>query len=469
MRKGCSMQWPEAVEAVRMSRVAVVGPTRRIRDVLVQVADAGVVQLETSTEAESGEAAEALRRLRATGTVAAEPRLSAAARPPAELEAGRRFDLLAGEVQLERRSGAAADRGPFSIAVGWCPAAQIESLRARLEPLGGGVVELPRRPFVEPPVLLRTPKAARAFRPLVETYGTVRYRDIDPTPFTAIAYVLMFGMMFADAGHGLLLAALALILRFNRSPRLAQLKQSWTLPFAGGLVAAAFGFAYGEFFGPTGLVPVIWLRPLQNPLQLLVAGVLVGAVLLAVSYGIGTVNRWREEGPREALYSSSGIAGALVFAGIGGVAFSWWTHTTLALLFSLIPVAAGLALMFLGFLYQAGGGGIGVLEAVVELFNSVLRLGANSISFARLAAFGIAHAAIGALVWDAAHAMFAAGLWYAAIPVFLVGNALGFALELVVVAIQALRLTYYELFSRIYSGEGRPFEPWHLTVIKEGS
>jgi V/A-type H+-transporting ATPase subunit I len=440
-----------------------------MREMLVQVADAGVVQLETSSAAESGEAAEALRRLRASGVIAAEPCLSPSPLPPSELEAEQRADLLAGEVQLGLRSGAAATRGPFSVAVGWCPAKEIDPLLARLEPLGGGVFELPRRPFVEPPVLLRTPRAARAFRPLVETYGTVRYKDIDPTPFTAISYVLMFGMMFADAGHGLLLAALALVLRFSPSPRLARLKQSWTLPFAGGLVAAAFGFAYGEFFGPTGVFPVIWLRPLQNPLQLLVAGVLVGAVLLAVSYFIGTVNRWREGGPKEAVYSSSGVAGALVFAGVAGVALAWWQHSTVILMLTLVPIAVGLVLMFLGFLYQAGGGGIGILEAVVELFNSVLRLGANSVSFARLAAFGIAHAAIGALVWDAAHAMFSAGFWYAAIPVFLIGNGLGFVLELVVVAIQALRLTYYELFSRIYSGEGRPFEPWHLTVIKEGS
>jgi V/A-type H+-transporting ATPase subunit I len=463
------MPWPEAVEAVHMSRVAVVGPSSRLRDVLVQVADAGVTELETSSDAESGEAAEALRRLRASGAGAPEPRLSAAHRPPSELEAERRADLLAGDVQLERRSGATATRGSFSVAVGWCPRAEIEHLRERVEPLGGGVVELPRRPFVEPPVLLRTPKAARAFRPLVETYGTVRYTDIDPTPFTAISYVLMFGMMFADAGHGLLLAGLGLVLRFNRSPRLSQLKQSWAIPFAGGLVAAAFGLAYGEFFGPTGLVPVVWLRPLQNPMQLLLAGVLVGAVLLAISYVIGTVNRWREGGVKEALYSNSGMAGALVFGGIGGVALSWWVHSTLVLLLSLVPVAVGLGLTFVGFLYQAGGGGIGIVEAVVELFNSTLRLGANSISFARLAAFGIAHAAIGALVWNATHVLFAAGIWYAAIPVFVAGNAAAFVLELVVVAIQALRLTYYELFSRIYSGEGRPFEPWHLTVIKEGS
>lgn len=463
------MPWPEAVEAVPMTRVALVAPAEKLRDLLVQVAEAGVIELETSPDADSGEASEALRRLHASGTIEREPFLAAAQHPVPSLEGRRRADLLAGEVQLERRAAAAAPRGPFMVVAGWCPKTELGGLRARLEPLGGGAVELARRPFHEPPTMLRTPRAAKAFRPLVETYGTVRYADIDPTPFTAISFVLMFGMMFADAGHGLLLAGAGLYLRFSHNPRLATLKKSWTLPFAGGLVAAAFGVAYGEFFGPTGVVPVMWLRPLQNPLELLAAGILVGAALLAVSYAIGTVNRWREGGAREALYSSSGIAGALVFGGIGAAVFAWWVHSLAGALAAMVPVVGGLALMYVGLLAQAGGGAGGALEAFVELFNSVIRLGANSISFARLAAFGMVHAAIGALVWNATAALATTGIWFAAVLVFLVGNAAGFTLEVLVAGIQALRLEYYELFSRIYSGEGRPFSPWHLQVIKEDS
>ncbi|HUZ88581.1 MAG TPA: V-type ATPase 116kDa subunit family protein [Candidatus Acidoferrales bacterium] len=458
-----------SVETVPMSRIAVVGPADQTRGLLVELADAGAVELETSSQGDSSEMLEALRRLRAAGVLESETLLAAEVRKVAELEAQHRADLLAGEVELDRRARAAAKRGSFVVLVGWCPRAEVEELRVRLEPYGGGVVELPRRPFAEPPTLLRTPKAAEPFRPLVEIYGTVRYPDIDPTPFTAVSFVLMFGMMFADAGHGLLLAGAGLYLRFSHNRRWAALKPNWALPFAGGLVATAFGLAYGEFFGPTGLVPVLWLRPLQNPLELLVAGVLVGAVLLAISYAIGTVNRWREGGARDALYSNSGIAGALLFAGVGGVVLGWWAHNPIILIGAMLPIAVGLTLLFIGYLVEAGGGVTGWMEAIVELFNSVIRLGANSISFARLAAFGMVHAAIGSLVWTATAGLIATGLWIAAIPVFVIGNALGFALELVVAGIQALRLEYYELFSRIYSGEGRPFKPWHLKVIKEAS
>lgn len=450
-----------------MSRVAVVAPASAVRAVLVELADAGVTEIEAAPDPESSDALEALRRLRAAGAPQPAPALTVAAYPPSKLEERRRGDLLAGEVELQRRSAAAVKRGPFTALVGWCPHTELEGVRSRIEPLGAGVVELPRPAFVEPPTQLRTPRAAEPFRPLVETYGTVRYRDIDPTPFTAVSFVLMFGMMFADAGHGLILAAAGLLLRFLDHPRLRSLKKIWPLPFAAGLASAAFGALYGEFFGPTGAVPVLWLRPLQNPLELLVAGVLVGAVLLAISYVIGAINRWRESGASTALYSSSGIAGATLFASLGVIALSIWLQSVAVLVAGVAAGAGGLALIFVGYVAVAGRSGTGVLEAIVETFSSVLRLGANSISFARLAAFGMVHAAIGSLVWTATTGLLASGYWYAAIPAFAIGNGVAFTLELVVAGIQALRLEYYELFSRIYSGEGRPFVPWRLAVTKE--
>ena len=77
-----------------------------------------------------------------------------------------------------------------------------------------------------------------------------------------------------------------------------------------GVAATAFGFGYGEFFGPTGVVPTLWLDPLASPIPLLLAGIGLGAVLLAGAYALGTLNRWREGGWPLALYAPSGIAGA---------------------------------------------------------------------------------------------------------------------------------------------------------------
>jgi V/A-type H+-transporting ATPase subunit I len=107
-----------------------------------------------------------------------------------------------------------------------------------------------------------------------------------------------------------------------------------------------------------------------------------------------------------------------------------------------------------------------VTQASVALFDTVLRLGTNLVSFARLAAFGLTHAAIGLVVWDGTTALWGTGVLrtVAAAVLFAVGNALAFALEGLVAGVQALRLEYYELFSRVFTGEGRPFRPWHVPL-----
>ncbi len=93
-----------------------------------------------------------------------------------------------------------------------------------------------------------------------------------------------------------------------------------------------------------------------------------------------------------------------------------------------------------------------------------MRLGSNVASFARLAAFGLAHAALGLLVWQGTQALVEHGgvMIAAGVVLFAVGGALAFALEGLVAAVQALRLEYYELFSRVFVAQGRPFRPWRL-------
>ena len=465
------MSWREATEPVRMQRVALVAPVTALRDLLVQVADAGVVELDVpgaDPMAEPAHAGEASRMLQHhLIDPAVSPLLSAEPPDLAALDRDSRRDLLAGESELERHAAAAVTRGEACALAGWIPAAERDALAARLAPVGAALVVLPTPPATDPPTLLRDGSELRgAFSPLVQTYATVPYADIDPTVMAGLAYVFMFGMMFGDAGQGLLLVLIGLLLRAGKIKRLARWRGIWPFVIGAGAAAVFFGLLYGEFFGPTGVVPVLWINPLDDPVLLLGVALGVGAVLLACAYAVGTINRWREGGWTLALSSASGIAGASLFAGTGLIVLGAVTDLTWLLALGVVVAAGGMLCAFVGFLAATEGRAAGVAQAFVELFDAVLRLGTNLISFARLAAFGMTHAALGQVIWDGTTALWdQGGLGYvAAVAVFVVGNAITFALEALVAGIQALRLEYYELFSRVFSTEGRPFDPWHVPV-----
>jgi V/A-type H+-transporting ATPase subunit I len=294
----------------------------------------------------------------------------------------------------------------------------------------------------------------------------VPYADVNPSLVAGLAYVAMFGMMFADAGHGILLLLLALVVRQQWWSRLRGLHSAWVFLAGAGAASVAFGVLYGEFFGPTGVIPALWLKPLEHPVELLAAALAVGAVLLAAAYALGSVNRYREGGWRQTLYAPSGLAGSALFLGLGAVAAGLYAHADWAVWLGCVVAACGLIAAYAGLLAAAGGGGGGAVEAGVELFDLVVRLGSNLVSFARLAAFGLTHAALAAVVWAATVALWdhgGLGL-LAAVVVFVAGTAVAFGLEGLIAAIQALRLEYYELFSRVFDTEGVPFRPWHVPM-----
>jgi len=465
------MPWSEGVQPLRMQRVAVVAPARHERDVLVRLADAGVAELdrpEVRDQTAGGAAGPATALLlQLPDTAALQPRLAATAPDLPALVAAGRADLVAGEAQLETYLAVAVRRRQVTGWAGWVPSAELDALAGTLAGVGGGVVPLSLPRGLDPPTMLRPGgQVRRSMTPLVETYATVPYRDVDPTLLAGLAYVLMFGMMFGDVGHGALLVLAGIALGLGRPRRWARFRKVWPFVVGAGTAAAFFGLLYGEFFGPTGVVPVLWLSPLEEPVTLLTAALGVGAVLLAGAYTVGAVNRWREGGWPHALVAASGIAGATLFAGLGLVLLGVDADLHWLVVLGVVTALGGVALAYVGFIANAGGSAAGLTQATVELFDMVLRLGTNVVSFARLAAFGLTHAALGLVVWDATVALWGrGGGWLlAAVTVFLLGNAVAFTLEALVAGVQALRLEYYELFSRVFSAEGRPFRPWHVPL-----
>lgn len=464
------MRWRDVLRPVAMQRVALLAPESSLRDLLVAVGDSGTVELEDSRalgpEATATPAAERLQRLASAGVA---PALAAGEPDLDAWERAGRVDLVAGEAQLQRWAAQAVKRGRVAALVGWLPSDALRPLADRVAPAGAAVVPMPRPAGAEPPTLLSQEGAARELAPLVETYATVPYADLNPSVVAGLAYVVMFGMMFADVGHGALLLLAAVAIRAGWWSALDRLRPFWLFVGGAGLASMVFGALYGEFFGPTGVVPVVWLAPLDHPVTLLGAAIGVGAVLLAGAYALGTVNRFREGGWRRATYASSGLAGVAVFVGLALVAGGVYVHRAWLAAAGGIVAAGGLAVAYAGLFAAAGGRGAGAAQAAIELFDLVVRLASNLVSFARLAAFGLTHAALGKVIWDASTGAAAHGTLgvAGAVVVFLVGNAVALALEGLVVGIQALRLEYYELFSRVFDGEGRPFRPWHVPLSND--
>ncbi|MES4891582.1 V-type ATPase 116kDa subunit family protein [Streptomyces sp. NPDC096012] len=462
------MPWSEAVTPVRMRRVAVVVPQAALRDALVRIAEEGCVELDRAEEAAPGAAAARLGRLRARGT-AAGPESAVTAVLSSEapdldlLERRADVPLLAGEAQLEERAEGAVRQGGIAALAGWCPAAEVPRVAGRLAAAGGALLPLPSPPGTDPPTLLRPGRAA-SFTPLVVTYGTPAYADVDPSWPAGLAYIAMFGIMFGDVGHGALLVLGAVALRLGWPRRLAGLSRLWPFLAGAGVASMVAGAAYGEFFGPTGLLPVLWLSPLESPARLLAAAVVFGAGLLALAHAAGAVNRVREGGWGSALYSASGCAGLLFYLGLVLAAAGLVLHRQVPAVAGAALAVTGLALVGFGLFRATAGGGAGLAETVVRLFDVVVRTGSNTLSFARLAAFGLTHAALADLVWRGTTGLAgrgAAGVVGAAL-LFVVGTAVTFGLEALVAGVQALRLEFYELFSRLFEAEGRPFRPWHV-------
>ena len=266
----------------------------------------------------------------------------------------------------------------------------------------------------------------------------------------------MFGMMFGDAGQGLLLVGAAAALRAGWPRWARRFRPAWPFVGGAGLAATVFGLLYGEFFGPTGVVPTLWLDPLGQPITLLLAAIGIGAVLLAGAYALGTINRWREGGWPLALYAPSGIAGAASSsarrAGRRRVVLPSGAAGRRRRVLG--RGRAGLA--FAGFLAEAGGGGAGVMQASVEavrpgrpagLQRRVLRPAGRVRPRPRRARPARLGGHAGAVAPRRAADRGRGG------PVRR-RNRAGVRLEALVAAIQALRLEYYELFSRVFVARG---------------
>lgn len=309
--------------------------------------------------------------------------------------------------------------------------------------------------IVKPPTKLKNFPFFRPFELFVKMYGYPNYQEMDPTPLLALTYILFFGMMFGDVGQSLLLCIGGFFIGWKKQSDLAKI-----LGLAG-LSGVVFGFLYGSVFGNEELLPGV-LEPMHNISTLLIGTIALGGVILVFSMCINIANHASEREFGAMLFSHNGLSGLVFYlmAALSAVAVftgAYSIPTPLMIAGLILP----LILMYLceplsslieGKKDWLPKDGIFYVQSLFELFEVLLSYFSNTLSFLRIGALAIAHVGMMKVV-----AALATGSPAQVILVNILGNLLVMVLEGMIVCIQVLRLEYYEMFSRYYKGDGKPF------------
>lgn len=441
-----------------LERCVIAGPTGRAEEIGSLLSTAGwhsvevPPELRTHPERARSQLTARLEAATAKAGAAAALRTRAAERYGPELERAAATLAMAAPY-AEMVDNALRCRGGLVLMNGWVPRRDAGRLRAALDRhLKHAYVlrlrdpEPGERPLV--PSVVRQPGLLKSFARLVETYGVPRYGEVDPTALFAVSFVLMFGMMFGDVGQGAVLAAIGLALRGPLAP-------ARVLMASAGLSSVAFGFLYGSVFGNEHLIEPLWMSPLHDPMLMLLLAVYWGIGFIAIATLIRTYNLYVQRGLAAALLDAGGVAGIALYAGAVLAVAGWLRDGTAGVLAPLLAAAGGVAILTHTYVEQPGTVPERAIVALIETLEAVIGFFANTLSFMRVGAFSLNHVALALAVFTIADMLGGAGHWVALV----LGNLFIMVLEGAIVAIQALRLEYYEGFSRFYSGDGREFRP----------
>jgi V/A-type H+/Na+-transporting ATPase subunit I len=402
---------------------------------------------------------------------------------------------IEGFVDMEWRLLDASKKFPRTestvLITGWVPAGEVAKVEQRMGEITSGRYILQTRhpqPSTEEeiPVLLKHSRLLRPFEMLVSTYGLPNYQELEPTLFVALSYIVMFGVMFGDAGHGMVLAlcGLAALLAVP-SPKA---RDFGLLLLFGGFSSIIFGTVYGSYFGIEELKKyALWHDPLEgDPMQLMYGAIGIGVIMISLGLILNVINRFRRGDVIGGILDKFGLVGLLFYWGTlvllinGSLIRSWGLMGLSVILFLVVPIVGWclkepiehLLSHGTGEKSEASGGLVGALmESCVGAFEAVLSYLANTISFVRLAAYAMSHAALLFAAFMLAAQVkdipYGGSLW--SLLVIILGNMIAIILEGVIASVQALRLEYYEFFGKFFSGSGQPFEPFRLASNSKDS
>lgn len=348
------------------------------------------------------------------------------------------------------------EKGSFYF-VGWIPMEQVKRILPALEKEKlEYIIKSHDEVASVPPTHLKNHKILKPFEAIVKMYGIPNYTEMDPTAFVAITAFLMFGFMFGDVGQGAVILLIGLLLSKGK-------KALGPVLTAGGISAILFGFVYGSVFGKEGIIPGILPSPMSNINTMLVAGIASGAILIMIAMIVNIRNGVKKGDKERIFFDKNGIAGLVFYATMLVVVIGFLKQGKLVISLGILLTLLGLPLLLIIGKEKLGNRinhrleteKRSIVEKLFEIVEMLLSMASNTISFVRLAAFAINHVGLCMAVYILAEMVGGAG----SLIVAVIGNAIVIVLEGLIVAIQVLRLEYYELFSRFYAGDGREYKP----------
>ena len=360
----------------------------------------------------------------------------------------------------EARKYAAKSGNDFYVLVGWMSENDAFDLDKKIQGDEKVVFIIAEDHAVsEAPTRLRNNPLFRPFEFFVRMYGLPSYGEIDPTPFVAMTYTVLFGLMFGDLGQGAVLAALGLYLYHGRKLNIGAIMATI------GVSSMIFGILYGSIFGLEEIIPAVWMRPASSINRMLFVTIALGVGLVACAMLLNMWNAYRRKDWFELLLGPNGVCGLLFYAIF--VFSAWAIFSGIYIPGTIIAVIAAVPLIFMALrkpvlqwrdkvnkTSRHGGTAMLVFETIIEMFEVLLSYFTNTLSFIRVGAFALSHTGMMAAIMILAENANTGQLN----PIVLIlGNIFVIALEGLVVGIQALRLEFYEMFSRFFNGGGREF------------
>ena len=338
--------------------------------------------------------------------------------------------------------------------------------------------ELPTPEDTVPTILKPAPRILEAFEKLTFSFGYPKPDEINPVFIMAFTFPLLFGIMFADVGQGIILVVAGIVLSyFRRKVKIEEVGDviRYLLVASGlivlcGISSTFFGFLFGEFFGPSGIIHPITLGkigpfqiggfdPMLEPVSMLRFSIFIGVMLLSFSVILRIINNIRKSQLKQTLISISWLwlllGGFTLWIYWGGISnLTKWFGEGIIMFFGLVI----LPVFIMSITTAAGEGVMEGIQFSVEILIESLD---HTISFGRLAALSLTHGALNymfLILSGSEHSSISLG----SIPIIMVGTVLALTIEGLIIFVHTLRLHWVEWLPGFYSGKGIPFKPIKL-------